>query len=176
MEEIWKTIKGHPNYEVCIDGRIRKKEVLLTYRTGANRLHKQRMLKPDSSHMDYCRVTFSQGNKQKRLSVHRVVAEHFLSRIPGKDFVNHKDGNRLNNHANNLEWCTSSENELHSYRVLGKVNPIRKLTDEQASEIRTKKGSIPSRALAAMYGVNKKTVLNIWNNVYYIKAVPTGGC
>jgi hypothetical protein len=164
---MWKTIKDHPNYEVCIDGRIRKKHVLLTYRTGVQRLHKQKMLKPDSSKMDYCRVTFSQGNKQKRLSVHRIVAEHFLERIHGKDFVNHKDGNRMNNHVDNLEWCTCSENELHSYRVLGKVNPIRKLTNKQAAEIKLKKNTITAMATGAQYNVSKTTILNIWNDVYY---------
>jgi hypothetical protein len=167
---MWKTIKDHPNYEVCIDGRIRKKHVLLTYRTGVQRLHKQKMLKPDSSKMDYCRVTFSQGNKQKRLSVHRIVAEHFLERIHGKDFVNHKDGNRMNNHVDNLEWCTCSENELHSYRVLGKVNPIRKLTDEQVRDIRSMKGIKTSVMVASDYGVSKKTILNAWKYVTYRNA------
>ena len=103
--------------------------------------------------------------------VHRLVATHFLPNNSNKPHVNHIDGDPTNNHVSNLEWCTPSENELHSYGVLGKVNPIRKLTDEQASEIRAKKGYIPSPKLAAMYGVSKATVLNIWNNVYYIKAL-----
>ena len=39
----------------------------------------------------------------------------FLPKLEGKDFVNHKDGNKQNNNANNLEWCTKSENTTHSY-------------------------------------------------------------
>lgn len=46
---------------------------------------------------------------------HRIVANAFLPKIEGKDFVNHKDGNKQNNNVNNLEWCTKSENTIHSY-------------------------------------------------------------
>ncbi len=88
--------------------------------------------------------------------------------------MNHIDGNPMNNHISNLEWCTPSENEHHSYKVLGKVNAIRKLTDEQADEIRAQKGLIPSTKLAVSYGVSKAVILNIWNNVYYIKAISAG--
>ena len=44
------------------------------------------------------------------LLVHRLVAEAFIPRVPGKAFVNHKDENRANNKADNLEWCTVKEN------------------------------------------------------------------
>lgn len=40
----------------------------------------------------------------------------FLENIPGKEYVNHKDGNKLNNNCNNLEWCTKSENTIHSFK------------------------------------------------------------
>lgn len=47
---------------------------------------------------------------------HRVVAICFLPRVEGKYFVNHKDGNKSNNNVDNLEWCTRSENTLHSFK------------------------------------------------------------
>jgi len=53
--------------------------------------------------------------------VHRLVARVFLPETYKEGLtVNHKDGNRFNNNVNNLEWCTRSENELHSHHVLGK--------------------------------------------------------
>lgn len=48
-----------------------------------------------------------------RVYAHRMVAEVYLSRIEGKNEVNHKDGNKLNNCVSNLEWVTSKENKAH---------------------------------------------------------------
>ena len=52
--------------------------------------------------------------------VHRVIAEEHIPNPENKPCVNHKDGNKINNHVDNLEWVTYSENELHSHRTLGK--------------------------------------------------------
>jgi hypothetical protein len=57
------------------------------------------------------------GNKGKHKRVHRLVAAAFCNKRDGCDEVNHKDGNKLNNRAENLEWCTKSENMLHAYRM-----------------------------------------------------------
>lgn len=46
--------------------------------------------------------------------LHRLVAQAFIPKPQGKDFVNHKDGNKLNNHVDNLEWCTIAENNQHA--------------------------------------------------------------
>ncbi|MBQ3349197.1 MAG: HNH endonuclease [Thermoguttaceae bacterium] len=65
----------------------------------------------------YCYVSI----KDIKYPVHRLVAKAFLPETYKDGMtVNHKDGNRFNNNVVNLEWCTQSENELHSYRVLGK--------------------------------------------------------
>lgn len=45
--------------------------------------------------------------------LHRIVASTFLEKPDGKDFCNHKDGNKENNSVNNLEWCTHQENMQH---------------------------------------------------------------
>jgi len=60
------------------------------------------------------------GNR-KHIQAHRIVASLFIPQTdPKQKYVNHKDGDKSNNHTSNLEWCTAKENEQHSYRELGK--------------------------------------------------------
>lgn len=59
------------------------------------------------------------GNK-KRYMRHRFAAQEFIPNPENKPFINHIDGNPSSNKVENLEWCTQSENELHSVHVLGK--------------------------------------------------------
>lgn len=61
------------------------------------------------------------GNR-KHIQAHRIVASLFITQENQlQKYVNHKDGNKENNHVSNLEWCTASENELHSFNTLKKV-------------------------------------------------------
>lgn len=51
--------------------------------------------------------------KKHNLFIHRLVAKYFLENSKSLPQVNHKDGNKLNNNLNNLEWCTTLENQRH---------------------------------------------------------------
>ena len=61
----------------------------------------------------YMIVLLYKNNKRKRYYVHRLVAEAFCEKKEGKNYVNHKDLNRYNNNASNLEWVSSKENRIH---------------------------------------------------------------
>jgi len=67
------------------------------------------------------------GTAKNRKLVHRLVAQAFIPNPFQKPCVNHKDGNRINNKLENLNWVTYSENEKYSYTVLGKKpnNPFK---------------------------------------------------
>ena len=54
---------------------------------------------------------------RKTRNVHRVIAETFIPNPNNLPCVNHKDGNKLNNSVENLEWCNHSENTLHSFKT-----------------------------------------------------------
>lgn len=66
----------------------------------------------------YKRVELCVKGKSKKFYLHRLLAEAFIPKIEGKNFINHIDGNRLNNDLSNLEWCTLKENAQHYWRYL----------------------------------------------------------
>lgn len=72
------------------------------------------------SKQGYRQIQLSIGSKIKNLLVHRIIAEVYLSKIDGKDFINHKNGIKSDNRIGNLEWTNRSENMTHSVKVLGK--------------------------------------------------------
>lgn len=157
--EIWKTITNFENYEVSNYGQVRSKQY-----------SKNRILKPENS-KGYLRVTFSKNNVQTRFLVHRLVACNFIENLDQKKCVNHIDGNKLNNNLSNLEWVTYSENEIHSYNYLGKINPIRKLKDKDViyiknNSIKGKNSNI--KDIAKLFKVNISTIYNVLNNRYYV--------
>jgi hypothetical protein len=76
-----------------------------------------------SSGTTYYQVCLCKQGKAKNYLTHRLVAKHFIENPLNKEFVNHKDGNKTNNHVSNLEWVSRSENGLHSIHVLGNPKP-----------------------------------------------------
>ena len=112
MNEIWKTIVGYEElYEVSNTGKVRSRD-----RKTLRGIRKGRELKPSIIHQGYYSVSLCNGGCVKYARVNRLVAEAFCEKREGCDQVNHKDGNKLNNHADNLEWCTRSENMIHAYQ------------------------------------------------------------
>ena len=67
------------------------------------------------SNCGYERVSIKIKHKERKFSVHRLVAIAFIPNPENKSQVNHIDGNKLNNNASNLEWNTASENNFNKY-------------------------------------------------------------
>lgn len=95
----------------------------------------------------------------KRYYIHRLLAEAYIDNPQNKPQINHKDGNRTNNNIDNLEWVTNSENQIHKFKVLGRKNNTRKLTDDQVRVIRS--SSLSGRKLSKIFGVSEVIIHNI---------------
>ena len=115
MEEIWKPIKGYEGkYEASSFGRVK------------SLIHNQ-ILRPAVNQNGYMHLSLCCKDKR----VHRVIAETFVDNPQNYRDVNHIDGNPLNNTAENLEWVSHSQNEIHKVYELGTpgklIRPMRKV-------------------------------------------------
>ena len=98
-----KEIDGFPGYFVTREGKV--------YSTHHSKGNKPKELKQRGGR--YKAVTLTNGQKKQK-SVHRLVAEAFILNPDNLPQVNHIDENKLNNHVDNLEWVTASQNQNHS--------------------------------------------------------------
>lgn len=108
--EIWKDVKGYEGlYQVSNFGNVAS----LNYRCKG----KKHNLSQSIAKVGYPVVVLCNGKSQIMHYVHRLVADAFLLNPDGKREVNHIDGNKKNNHVENLEWCTPSENMRHAHKI-----------------------------------------------------------
>ena len=107
----------------------------------------------------YRSVVLWNNGKGKRHLCHSLVAQAFIGKRPEGFDINHKDGNKGNNHYSNLEYCTRQENVRHC--VINRLQP-RKLTEEKALEIRElyAKGT-RVKDLSFMFNVDRSSVQDI---------------
>ena len=109
----WRTIEGYPEYRVSSEGDV---ESCKNNRHGvSDEYHAIRQRICPTTGYKQCTIT--DGKNIKTLNVHREVAKAFIPNPDNKPQVNHKDGNKLNNNIDNLEWVTREENIQHAYRT-----------------------------------------------------------
>lgn len=101
-------------------------------------------------------------------AVHRLVATAFIPNPKAKPHINHKDGNKLNNSANNLEWCTPSENQKHAIAIglkiplKGEAHAMAKLTQLDVDQIRLRiKNGDEALAISKDFKVSRRAIYDI---------------
>ena len=117
--EIWKNIENYEDcYEVSNYGRVRRKDGYVNsgIKHNEKRFIKGKVLKANTKRNGYLTVDLSKNYKVKTVSIHRLVATAFCENDDkvSKIQVNHKNGNKQDNRAENLEWVTPSQNILHA--------------------------------------------------------------
>lgn len=145
VAERWKPVLGWEGYyEVSNISRVRSVDRYVRgKKAGVLALRTSRIIMDQRpSNTGYLRVHLRDraGGRNKNVLIHTLVLEVFCGPRPDENQCNHKDGNKANNHIDNLEWVTMSQNMRHSVDVLGQRRGERyvnsKLTEAQAIEIK----------------------------------------
>ena len=170
--EVWKTLiyqnEKYPQFSISNHGNLKNEK------TGT--IYKKTRIKSG-----YFTVCVSLGNKKKKnIKIHRAVAETFIPNPDNLPVINHKDGNKLDNWVDNLEWCSRKYNVQHAYinglakAVCNERNGSAKLTKNDVLYIRNnyipKDPEFGCRALARKFKVCHKTITQIfhkqtWRNI-----------
>jgi hypothetical protein len=148
MKDVWRNVENFEGlYQVSNFGRVRSMDRYVTRKQSGRNLIKGRTLSAAAGKRRYPRVTLCDGERKEPWLVHRLVAIAFLEPDDSRPQVNHKDGDRHNNHVSNLEWCTHAENMRHAGTVLGVMGgrsgpgekcPAAKLTDTDVARIKSR--------------------------------------
>lgn len=146
-------IKNYPNYYITKDGKIWSK-------------YKKEFKSTFISNKGYKRICLYKKSVGNNFSIHRLIALHYIDNPKKFPIIHHKDGNKLNNHISNLEWCTYSTNEKHSFKLglksfIGSKNNFTKLTEKDIIKIR--KLDMKQKDIAKMYNVSNGCICAIIN-------------
>lgn len=108
----WRKIKGFEHYSISNKGEVKNAS--------------GHTVKPFRTNGGYLQIhLFNDGERTKKY-IHRLVAETFVKNPKKLPEVNHKDGDKMNNSVDNLEWCSRTSNLIHSYYVLkNHVKPVK---------------------------------------------------
>jgi hypothetical protein len=147
MVEQWKMIILFPEYMISNYGRV-----------YSHKTHK--ILSQKLSKAGYKEVSLYNG-KRVSLLVHRLVGDAFLENTENLFCINHKDGCKTNNYVENLEWCTTSDNVLHSYRM--GLHKSKLSVDDVLKIKEMRKQGEYYYQIAEKFGVSKTLVIGICN-------------
>ena len=154
--ETWKMLKSH-DYKISNLGNVK--------RSGS-----EKNMKFSISNSGYKVYHLYKDAVRTHFYAHKLVAEYFIPNPNNKKVVNHKDGNKMNCHVENLEWTTSSENNTHAYRnnlklsIKGMNKKDSKLTDDAVRFIRSTIGVISNSNIARKYSVSTAVICNVRKN------------
>ena len=158
MNEYWRVIPDYPNYQASNLGNV----------CGPRgRLH------PRANKFGYLYFALHESGNRKWTTVHKVIGQLFVENPNQYPQINHIDGDKTNNYASNLEWCTAAYNMAHAHRtglmprVTGERNGASKLTIEQVTEIIENPNNKTGSQLARDFKVSRSLVCMIKKGILW---------
>lgn len=153
-KEIWKNIKGFENiYQISNYGNIKN-------------IKKNILIKPFiSKKTKYYQIDLCKNGHKKRYSIHRLVAQAFISNPNNFPQVNHKDENKQNNRYDNLEWCTAKYNS--NYGTCKQRIGIKSSQKKHTYETKQKISKALSKPII-QYSKNN-TFIKEWGSAYEVQ-------
>ena len=135
----WLPVNGYENYYmISSHGDIYSKRL-------------KRLLKPHKAKSGYLYISLRGDGKNKFMTMHRLIAMHFVPGYKEGLCVNHIDENKSNNSANNLEWCTKAYNNTYNGKAKRCCKAVKQL-DFDGVLIKTWEGAREaSRELSIQY-------------------------
>ncbi len=173
-KETWKEVPGwNGRYLVSDLGKVVTVPFIQIDKTGRRYSIEQKSRKfyPDKD--GYLTIVLCKDGRMMYRGVHQLVMNAFIGMPPDGMQVNHKDGNKSNNHLGNLEYVTRSENHLHRCRILGhgrgESNGRSKLTESKVREIRKLYADgVSCAAIGRLYGVTAGVAWRVGNKKTWI--------
>lgn len=172
--EKWGDIEFSNQYKVSTLGNVKRVFCKIQDSKGRNKTIYEKILKQQpmvkKNGVIYWKVCLCDKGRNKCCLVHRLVAKAFISNPENKPQVNHIDCNPSNNHVNNLEWCTNSENMLHSFKNR-KVNKLmKKVINTKTGEIYDcmQDASIKCNLVRSTLGRHLKNGTSVKYNLQYL--------
>nr|DAW32494.1 MAG TPA: homing endonuclease [Caudoviricetes sp.] len=116
MKEIWKDVPNYEGiYQVSNLGRI--KSLYFTSNIYKKKFYKEKILKPKKGKDNSLRIELWKDKKHKTVLLHRLIATTFMENLIDTNMtVNHKNGNRLDNRVENLEWLSRADNIRYGFQ------------------------------------------------------------
>ncbi len=165
--EVYKDIVGFNGfYQVSNWGKVKSLSRIVNHAKKGTQEVKERILKFDLR-SGYPSVTFYKDKKSSRFTVHHLVMLAFIGERPIGFDINHKDGDKTNNHLSNLEYCTRSKNIQHAFskglKPIGQNHHKTTLTTKEVISIyELKHKGMTQKIVSEKYGVDRTTIGNIW--------------
>lgn len=168
--EVWKDIEGYEGlYQVSNLGLVRSLDHIqenLWKGKPYKRMHIGMTIKPIKHVTGYYLVTLSKCGEHRTIRLHRLVAKAFIPNPDNLPEVNHKDENKANNRADNLEWCDGLYNTNYGtgkYRKTAKrMRKVEQLTADGQHIAYFDAVRIASRATGCSVGHIQESIKKGW--------------